>query len=68
MQRTAPTTVRFAIKKCTPLGIVFWADGKTAFVSAGQPDAVLKVNMETGEVTGRIETGKVPDGIAVAGI
>ncbi len=52
----------------TPLGIVFTADGKTAFVSAGGPDVVLKINLETGDVTGRIETGKVPDGIAVAGI
>jgi YVTN family beta-propeller protein len=51
-----------------PLGIVFSADGKTAFISAGEPDVVLKVNLETGEVTGRVETGKVPDGIAVAGI
>lgn len=52
----------------TPLGIVFSANGKTAFVSAGQPDAVLKINLDTGEVTGRVETGKLPDGIAVAGI
>ncbi len=51
-----------------PLGIVFSANGKTAFVSAGQPDVVLKINLDTGEVTGRVETGKVPDGIAVAGI
>ena len=51
-----------------PLGIVFSADGKTAFVTVGQPDAVLKVNLDSGEVTGRVETGKVPDGIAVAGV
>lgn len=51
-----------------PLGIVFSSNGKTAFVSAGQPDVVLKINLDTGEVTGRVETGKVPDGIAVAGI
>jgi len=47
---------------------VFSADGKTAFVTVGQPDAVLKVNLDSGEVTGRVETGKVPDGIAVAGV
>ena len=52
----------------TPLGIVFSANGKTAFVTVGQPDAVLKINLDTGEVTGRVETGKLPDGIAVAGI
>jgi len=51
-----------------PLGIVFSVDGKTAFVTVGQPDAVLKVNLDSGEVTGRVETGKVPDGIAVAGV
>ncbi|MGQ0542819.1 MAG: YVTN family beta-propeller repeat protein [Blastocatellia bacterium] len=51
-----------------PLGIVFSADGKTAFVSAGQPDVVLRINLESGEVTGRVDTGKVPDGIAVAGM
>jgi len=51
-----------------PLGIVFSADGKTAFVSAGDPDIVLKVNMESGQVTGRVDTGKVPDGVALAGL
>ena len=51
-----------------PLGIVFSADGKTAFVTAGQPDIVLKVNMESGQITGRVDTGKVPDGVAVVGL
>jgi DNA-binding beta-propeller fold protein YncE len=51
-----------------PMGIVFSADGKTAFVTAGQPDMVLKINIDTGEVTGRVDTGKAPDGIAVAGM
>jgi hypothetical protein len=32
------------------------------------PDAVLKINLETGQVLGRVDTGKAPDGIAVAGI
>jgi YVTN family beta-propeller protein len=52
----------------TPLGIVFSADGKTAFVTAGGPDIVLKVNMESGQITGRVDTGKVPDGVAVVGL
>jgi len=52
----------------TPMGIVFSANGKTAFVTAGQPDVVLKIDLDKGEVTGRVETGKVPDGIAVAGM
>ena len=52
----------------TPLGIVFGSDGRTAFVSAAEPNTVLKVNIETGEVTGRLDVGNDPDGIAVAGI
>ena len=52
----------------TPLGLVFSADGKTAFVTAGDPDIVLKIDIDSGRVLGRVETGKVPDGIAVAGI
>ena len=52
----------------SPLGIVFSADGKTAFVSVGEPDFILKINLESGEVLGKIDTGKAPDGIAVAGI
>lgn len=51
-----------------PLGIVFSADGKIAFVSAGGPDIVLKINLQSGEILGRVDTGKVPDGIAVAGM
>lgn len=51
----------------TPMGITFSADGKTAYVSVVQPDAVLKVNLDSGEVTGRVVTGNGPDGIAVAG-
>ena len=51
-----------------PLGIAFSADSKIAFVSAGNPDLVLKINLESGQVLGSIDTGKVPDGIAVAGM
>ena len=51
-----------------PLGIVFSADGKTAFVSVVQPDLVLKINLESGEIVGRVDSGKGPDGIAVAGV
>ena len=49
------------------MGIAFSADGKTAYISVVEPDAVLKVNLDTGEVTGRVVTGVAPDGIAVAG-
>lgn len=51
-----------------PLGIVFSADGKIAFVSVVGPDFVLKINLDSGEVLGRVDTGKGPDGIAVAGM
>lgn len=51
-----------------PLGIVFSRDGKTAFISVVDPDAVLKIDLEKMEITGRVETGKGPDGIAVFGI
>lgn len=51
-----------------PLGIIFSKDGKTAFVSAVQADVVLKINMEKGEISSMVETGKVPDGIAIAGM
>lgn len=57
---------RFKLES-TPMGIAFSADGKTAYISVVQPDAVLKVNLDTGEVTGRVVTGNGPDGIAVAG-
>lgn len=51
-----------------PLGIVFSKDGKIAFVSALQNDFVLKIDLEKFEVIGKIETGKTPDGIALAGL
>ena len=49
-----------------PLGIIFSKDGKTAFVSAVQADVVLKIDMEKGEILAKVETGKVPEGIALA--
>jgi len=51
----------------TPLGITFSTDGKTAYITVVEPDAVLKINLDSGEVTGRVVTGNGPDGIAVAG-
>lgn len=52
----------------TPLGIVFSGDGKIAFVTMVEPDLVLKIDLEKMEVTGRLDVGKAPDGIAVFGI
>lgn len=51
-----------------PLGIIFSKDGKTAFVTVAQPDFVLKIDLEKGEVTGKTAAGKVPDGIALTGM
>ena len=51
-----------------PLGIVFSKDGKTAFVSAVDKDVVLKIDLEKGAILAKAETGKVPDGIALAGM
>ncbi len=51
-----------------PLGIIFSKDGKTAFVSAVQEDFVLKIDMEKSTVSSKVETGKVPDGIALTGM
>jgi DNA-binding beta-propeller fold protein YncE len=51
-----------------PLGITFSGDGKIAFVSVVEPDLILKINLETGEVMGHVDSGKAPDGIAVAGM
>ncbi|HMS38673.1 MAG TPA: cytochrome D1 domain-containing protein [Pyrinomonadaceae bacterium] len=48
-----------------PLGIVFSKNGKTAFISAVQADVVLKIDMEKGTILSQVETGKVPDGIAL---
>lgn len=51
-----------------PLGLIFSKDGKLAFVSAVQNDVVLKIDLEKGEVVAKTETGKVPDGIVLAGM
>lgn len=55
-----------------PMGIVFSADGKTAFVTtvrenANAPgtDTVIKVDLEKMVVTGSVDPGKGPDGVAV---
>lgn len=51
-----------------PLGIVFSKDGKFAFVSAVQNDFVLKIDLEKFETVAKAETGKAPDGVALAGM
>ena len=51
-----------------PLGITFSKDGKLAFVSVTQSDFVLKIDVEKGEIIGKVATGKASDGIALAGM
>lgn len=51
-----------------PLGITFSKDGKFAFVTAVEKDFVLKIDLEKSEVVGKAETGKAPDGVALAGM
>jgi DNA-binding beta-propeller fold protein YncE len=58
-----------------PLGVAFSNDGKTLFVTAGRPDPnaagtdqVLKIDLEKMTVTGSVNPGVAPDGIAVAGV
>ncbi|MBK8151103.1 MAG: YncE family protein [Acidobacteria bacterium] len=52
----------------SPLGIVFSKDGATAFVSVVQPDLVLKLQLASGEIKGKLASGAIPDGIAVFGL
>lgn len=49
-----------------PLGLIFSKNGKLAFVSVTQSDFVLKIDLEKGEVIGKVATGKASDGIALA--
>ncbi|MBX7171425.1 MAG: YncE family protein [Pyrinomonadaceae bacterium] len=51
-----------------PLGLIFSKDGKLAFISTTQGDFVLKIDLEKGEVIGKVETGKASDGIALTGM
>jgi YVTN family beta-propeller protein len=51
-----------------PLGLIFSKDGKLAFISATQSDFVFKIDLEKGEVIGKVETGKASDGIALTGM
>lgn len=51
-----------------PLGLIFSKDGKLAFVSTTQADFVLKIDLEKGEVIGKVATGKASDGIALTGM
>ncbi len=52
----------------TPLGVVTSKDGKIAFLSVVQPDCILKIDLEKGEIIGKAETGQGPDGVALSGM
>jgi YVTN family beta-propeller protein len=58
-----------------PLGVAFSNDSKTLFITSGRPDpnaegvdAVVKIDIEKMAVTGSVNPGAAPDGIAVAGV
>ncbi|HJS51221.1 MAG TPA: hypothetical protein VJ781_04920 [Pyrinomonadaceae bacterium] len=58
-----------------PLGVAFSNDSKTLFITSGRPDpnapgvdAVVKIDLEKMSVTGSVNPGAAPDGIAVAGV
>ena len=58
-----------------PLGVAFSNDSKTLFITSGRPDpnaevidAVVKIDIEKMAVTGSVNPGIAPDGIAVAGV
>ncbi len=54
--------------KVVAWGIIFSKDSKFAYVTAAQDDLVLKINLETRKVVGQARTGKVPDGVELAGM
>ncbi len=49
-------------------GIIFSKDSKFAFITAAEDDLVYKIDLEKFEVVGKTKTGKVPDGIVLAGM
>lgn len=50
-----------------PAGITVSPDGKQAFVTTIQANGIAVINLESLSVTGKVETGKGPDGLAWAG-
>ncbi len=49
-----------------PRGVVLSRDGKTAFVTIGVADEVVRVDVDKLAVTGRLAVGKEPRGIALS--
>jgi len=50
-----------------PAGITVSPDSKQAFVTTIQANGIAVINLESLSVTGKVETGKGPDGLAWAG-
>ncbi len=48
-----------------PRGVVLSADGKTAYVAVGVSNEVARLDMESGEVNGRLPVGREPRGLAL---
>jgi YVTN family beta-propeller protein len=51
-----------------PLAVTLRPDGKTAYATVLASDAVAVIDLEKGEVTGKIAVGHAPDGIAFSPI
>ncbi|HAQ34316.1 MAG TPA: hypothetical protein DCQ53_02995, partial [Alphaproteobacteria bacterium] len=49
-----------------PVGLLMEPNGERVFVANTQDDFVTVIDRESREVTGRIETGDEPDGMAWA--
>lgn len=50
----------------SPFSVVVLADNRTAFVAAGNPSQVLKVDLATGAILGTLPIAGTPDGLAYA--
>ncbi len=49
-----------------PRGVALSADGNTAYVAVGVANLVVRVDLDSGKVTGRLAVGREPRGIALA--
>ena len=62
-QRTQIRTIPIA---GSPFSVVVLADNRTAFVAAGNPSQILKVDLTTGAILGALPIAGTPDGLAYA--
>ena len=51
-----------------PIGLVISPDGKTAFVANTGYDVVTMIDIDKGDVTGYLPSGREPDGLAISSL